>query len=88
MGMKEMHTDRRNTTFGQREEDSKITVERGKIKKTTTTMQDMTVITESGEEGCGAKGACSVQPGGGKYSCNQGNHTFSHKGSGQCNCRF
>lgn len=32
MGMKEMHTDRRNTTFGQREEDSKITVERGKIK--------------------------------------------------------
>lgn len=33
MGMKEMHTDRRNTTFGQREEDSKITVERGKIKK-------------------------------------------------------
>lgn len=52
-----------------------------RLKKTTTTMQDMTVITESGEEGCGAKGACSVQPGGGKYSCNQGNHTFSHKGS-------
>lgn len=51
-------------------------------------MQDMTVITESGEEGCGAKGACRVQPGEGKYSCNQGNHTFSHKGSGQYNRRF